>query len=64
MRVSLRAMRVHREMTQEMAAEALHVTKKTVCSWESGATTPGVDMIDPICALYRCSYDDIEWVKS
>ena len=61
MRVSLEAMRVHRKMTQEAVANALNVTKKTVSRWENGVTVPGVDMIDPICTLYQCSYDDIEW---
>lgn len=62
MRVSIKAMRVHRKMTQEEVAAALHVTKKTVNSWENGKTIPGVDMIDPICTLFRCGFDDIEWV--
>lgn len=63
MRVSIKAMRVHRKMTQEAVAIALNVTKKTVNSWENGKTKPSVDMIDPICNLYKCSYDDIEWVN-
>lgn len=61
MRVSLEAMRVHRKMTQEAVASALNVTKKTVSRWENGVTRPNVDMVEPICNLYQCSYDDIEW---
>lgn len=61
MRVSLEAMRVHRKMTQEAVANALNVTKKTVSRWENGVTKPSVDMVEPICSLYHCSYDDIEW---
>lgn len=61
MRVSIKAMRVHRKMTQQEMACALNVTKKTVNSWENGKTVPGVDMIAPICSVLRCSYDDIEW---
>ena len=61
MRVSLEAMRVHRKMTQEAVASALNVTKKTVSRWENGVNRPSVDMIEPICTLYKCSYDDIEW---
>lgn len=63
MRVSIKAMRVHRKMTQETLANELNVTKKTVNSWENGKTKPGVDMIDPICTALRCTYDDIEWVS-
>ena len=54
-------MRVHRKMTQLEMASALNVTKKTVNSWENGKTVPGVDMIEPICSVLACSYDDIEW---
>lgn len=61
MRVSIKAMRVHRKMTQQEMAFALNVTKKTVNSWENGKTVPGVDMIAPICSVLDCSYDDIEW---
>lgn len=61
MRVSIKAMRVHRKMTQLEMASALNVTKKTVNSWENGKTVPGVDMIEPICTVLHCSYDDIEW---
>lgn len=61
MRVSIKAMRVHRKMTQQEMAFALNVTKKTVNSWENGKTVPGVDMIAPICSVLCCSYDDIEW---
>lgn len=61
MRVSLEAMRVHRKMTQQDVADALNITKQTVSRWENGVTTPDVKMIDPICTLYRCTYDDIEW---
>ena len=61
MRVSIKAMRVHRKMTQLEMASALSVTKKTVNSWENGKTVPGVDMIVPICTVLDCTYDDIEW---
>ena len=61
MRVSIKAMRVHRNLTQLEMACALKVTKKTVNSWENGRTVPGVDMIEPICTVLGCSYDDIEW---
>lgn len=63
MRVSIKAMRVHRKMTQQEMACALHVNKKTVNSWENGKTVPGIDMIEPICSVLRCTYDDIEWAE-
>jgi DNA-binding XRE family transcriptional regulator len=48
-------------MTQETVASALNVSKKTVSRWENGVTMPDVNMVEPICSLYQCSYDDIEW---
>jgi DNA-binding XRE family transcriptional regulator len=61
LRVSIKAMRIHRNMTQLELANALKVNKKTVNLWENGKTVPGVDKIEPICTVLRCSYDDIEW---
>ena len=44
MRISLKAARHNKNMTQDDVAKAL-----------------GVDKVDPICRLFGCGYDDIEW---
>jgi len=61
MRITMKAARVNADLTQEQVAKALNVTKKTVCSWENGKTTPKLDKIEPLCTLYGLTYDDIAW---
>jgi DNA-binding XRE family transcriptional regulator len=61
MRITLKAARVNRGLTQNDVAQALGVTKKTVSSWENGKTVPNIDKIEAICALYGLKYDDIQW---
>ena len=61
MRVSLKAMRVDKEITQTELAKAVGVTKKTVGAWESGKSMPKADKIDLICKVLGCGYDDIRW---
>lgn len=61
MKVTLKAARINKGLTQEDLATALKVTKKTVGSWEMGKTMPKIDKIQLLCALLDCSYDDIIW---
>ena len=61
MRVTLKAARINRGLTQEDVAKELNVTKKTVGSWEMGKTMPKIDKIERLCALLGCRYDDIAW---
>lgn len=62
--MSLRAMRVNRGLTQEESAQALGVTQKTLHHWENGKTKPSIEMVEPICNLYGCTYDDIDWTRA
>lgn len=61
MRISLKAARVHKGLTQEDVAAALNVTKKTVGAWESGKSMPKVDKIEALCSFLGFKYDDIQW---
>lgn len=61
MRITLRAARINKGLTQEAVGRELNVTKKTVGSWESGKTMPKADKIKLICDLYAVEYDDIKW---
>lgn len=60
-RISLRAARTDRGLTQEDIANELHVTKKTVGSWEAGKTMPKLHQIEPLCKLLGRPYDGIRW---
>ena len=61
MRVTLKAARINRGLTQEEVAKELNVTKKTVGSWEMGKTMPKIDKIERLCSLLGCRYDAIAW---
>lgn len=61
MRITIKAARVNKGLTQNDMANALCVTKKTVGSWESGKTKPRIDKVEPICDLLGVRYDDIQW---
>ena len=61
MKITIRAARINKGLKQSDVAKALHVTQKTVCSWENGKTMPKIDKIEPICKLYGIEYDDISW---
>lgn len=61
MRISMKAARINKGLTQQDVAIALHVTKKTIGSWETGKTKPKLDKIEPLCLLYGLTYDDIAW---
>lgn len=61
MRMSLKAARVNKGLTQEELAKKVNVTKKTVWSWENGNTKPKIDKIELLCSVLETSYDNINW---
>ena len=61
MKLSIKAWRVERGLTQEMFAKAVGVSKKTVSLWETGAVKPNLDKVGPICQVLGVSYDNIRW---
>ena len=44
-------------MTQEQLAEAMGVTVGAVSKWESGTTTPDLDLLVAMADLFQCSVD-------
>ena len=61
MRISLKAARVNKGLTQSELAEMVGVTKCTVGSWEKGKTKPKIDKIEVLCDSLGVTYDNIEW---
>ena len=59
MKVSLKALRVNADMTQDDAAEAIGVTKKTIQNWETYATSPTAIQLLRLCLVYHCDLGDI-----
>lgn len=64
MKVSLKAARVNRNMSQEDAAKRLNVSKSTVSKWERGIAIPNVKQIPKIEQVYGVCYDDIIFLHS
>lgn len=63
MKLSLKAARVNKNMTQAQAAEKIGVTKDTVRRWETGKTSPRVNVVEKILSAYELSYDQVDWRK-
>ncbi|VUZ28486.1 Uncharacterised protein [Acetobacterium wieringae] len=59
MKMTLKAARVNKSLTQLKAAELLGVTEDTVSNWERGKSYPDALMIKKIEKVYSVKYDDI-----
>lgn len=64
MRVTIKAARVNKDMTQEVFANAVGVGVRTVQNWEAGVSSPRADKMPEICAVLDCKIDDIAWVQN
>lgn len=64
MKLSMKAARINKGLTQQDVADSLRISRETVCSWEIGKTVPKIDKIGPLCALYGVEYDDIDWERT
>lgn len=60
-RVSLTAERAEilngKQITQELLAELMGVSRETIKKWENGATSPSIENIRKLCAVLDCDYD-------
>jgi len=59
MKVTLKALRVMKEMTQKEVAKELGISKDTWSSYERGKTFPDVPVIEKIEKLFDVKYSDI-----
>ena len=59
MKITLKALRVNANLTQEAAAEKIGVTKATIMNWENNNTSPTGTQLMRICAAYNCGIADI-----
>lgn len=58
-KISLKALRVNAEMTQESAAKAIGITVRTLQNWENYDTSPTAQQLFKICNTYNCELADI-----
>lgn len=59
MKVSIKALRVNAELSQQEAAEEIGVSAKTIQNWESNVTSPTAAQLIKICNVYKCTLADI-----
>lgn len=63
MKVSIKALRVNAELSQQEASEKLNVTTRTLQNWESNITFPTAAQLVTICEVYGCTLNDISFPK-
>lgn len=59
LKISLKAARVNKGMSQVEAAKAMGVSKSTLISWELGKTSPTVSKLTALCDLYEIPLKNI-----
>lgn len=62
-KISMRAARVDAKKTQAEVAEALHVGKQTVVSWENGKTSPTVEKAQEFCRFCNVPFDRVSFLR-
>jgi transcriptional regulator with XRE-family HTH domain len=61
MKLTLKAIRVNKNMTQEEAAKLLGISVDTLGNYERGTTFPDVPVIKKIEEVYETNYNDINF---
>lgn len=56
---NLRTLRSISGLSQSEAAEALHVTRQTISSYETGRTEPDLEMLKALAELYHADIHDV-----
>ena len=59
MKLSLKALRANKNLTQTEVANKLGITKETLSSWERYKTFPDFIALKKLCEIYDCKLDDI-----
>ena len=56
---NLQNLRKQRSMTQEALAEAVGVARQTIAKWETGESTPDLEMSGRLASVLEVSLDDL-----
>ena len=62
-KISMAAARVNARKTQAEVAEALHVGKATVISWENGKTSPTMEKAQEFCDFCNIPLDRVSFLR-
>ena len=64
MKITLKAARVNKGLTQEFVANQLHINKGTLINYEKYRTIPDIETAKAIASLYGVSVDDLIFLPS
>lgn len=59
MAITMKAARVNAQLTQRQAANAVGISKNTLCNYEKGKSIPKVDIAKKLADLYGMRVSDI-----
>lgn len=62
-KITMAAARVNAGKTQAEVAEALHVGKQTVVSWERGRTSPTMEKALEFCTFCKIPIDRVSFLR-
>ena len=63
-KISIKAARVNKGMSQKVAANRIGVSNKTLGNWENGVTFPPVDKIPLICEVYGVPFNLLNFLPT
>lgn len=63
MRLTLRALRVNKKMSQAEAAKSIGINEYTWANYEKGKTYPSVPTINKIEKVFNVKFDDIIFLQ-
>ena len=63
-KITLAAARVNAKLTQQMAAEALGISRATMMKYEKGDWAPDIHMAQAMSALYKMPLDCLLFAKN
>lgn len=61
MQISIAAARKNANLNQKEAAKQIGVSVSTLKNWEASKSFPRQPMIEKMCEIYGCCYDDLNF---
>ena len=61
MKLTLRALRINKEYSQEKAANLIGISVETLANYEKGITYPDIPVLKKIEEIYETKYDNINF---
>lgn len=56
---NLKRLRQERELTQQMLAKKLFISRQSISKWENDISFPPVIVIKKLIVILKCSYEDL-----